>query len=171
MTELSSTDYTLFPVGCQDGKPLQTTLYVEDHPFVMEVDTGAVLSLINKSVYKSTPLFNKLPLQSLTVQLRTYMHWSVKVQSGSQVHTLPLLVVSGQGPSLLGQNWLLKLQLDWKSNFSLQSSTLQDVLDQYTTLFQESLGNLKQSNVNFFLRNGETPKFYKAFPVPLAMQQ
>ena len=49
------------------------------------------------------------------------MHWSVKVQSGSQVHTLtlPLLVVSGQGPSLLGQNWLLKLQLDWKSNFSL----------------------------------------------------
>ena len=72
MTELSSTDYTLFPVGCQDGKPLQTTLYVEDHPFVMEVDTGAALSLINKSVYKSTPLLNKLPLQSLTVQLRTY---------------------------------------------------------------------------------------------------
>ena len=49
MTEIASTDYTLFTVGCQDGKPLQTTLYAEDHPYVMEVDTGAALSLINES--------------------------------------------------------------------------------------------------------------------------
>ena len=145
MTELESTDYTLFPVGCRDGKPLQTTLYVEDHPLVMEVDTGAALSLINESVYKSSPFLNKLFLQSSTVQLRTYTgeeiavtgELSVKVQSGLQVHTLPLLVVPGQGPSLLGRNWLLKLQLDWKSIFSLRSSTLQDVLDHYTILFQE----------------------------------
>ena len=114
MTELVSTDYTLFPVGCRDGKALQTTLYVEDHPFVMEVD------LINESVYKSSPFLNKLPLQPSTVQLRTYTgeeitvtgELSVKVQSGSQVHTLPLLIMPGQGPKLLGQNWLLKLQLD-----------------------------------------------------------
>ena len=62
MTELKSTDYTLFPVGCWDGKPLQTTVYVEDHTFVMEVDTEAALSLINESVYKSSPFLNKLPL-------------------------------------------------------------------------------------------------------------
>ena len=179
MTELESTDYTLFPVGCRDGKPLQTTLYVEDHPLVMEVDTGAALSLINESVYKSSPFLNKLFLQSSTVQLRTYTgeeiavtgELSVKVQSGSQVYTLPLLVVPGQGPSLLGRNWLLKLQLDWKSIFSLRSSTLQDVLDHYTILFQEGLGTLKQSKVKFFLKDGATPKFYKARPVPLAMQQ
>ena len=48
---------------------------------------------------------------------------------------------------------------------------LQDVLDHYTTLFQEDLGNLKQSKVIFFLKEGATPKFYKARPVPLAMQQ
>ena len=72
MTEIESTDYTLFPVGCRDGKPLQTTVYVEDYPFVMEVDTGAALSLINESVYKSSPFLNKLPLQSSTIQLHTY---------------------------------------------------------------------------------------------------
>ena len=179
MTEIESTDYTLFPVGCQDGNLLQTTVYVEDHPFVMKVDTGAMLSLINESVYKSSPFLNKLPLQSSTVQLCTCSgeeiavigELSVKVQSGSQVHTLPLLVVPGQGPSSLGQNWLLKLQLDWKSIFSLRSSTLQDALDHYTTLFQEGLGTLKQSKVKFFLKEGATPKFYKARPVPLAIQQ
>ena len=77
----------------------------------------------------------------------------------------------GQGPSLLGRNWSLKLQLDWKSIFSLRSSTLQDVLDHYTTLFQEDLGTLKQSKVKIFLKEGATPKFNKARPLPLAMQQ
>ena len=72
MTELESTDYTLFPVGCGDGKPLHTTVYVEDHPFVMEVDTRAALSLINESVYKSSPFLNKLPLHPSMVQLCIY---------------------------------------------------------------------------------------------------
>ena len=77
----------------------------------------------------------------------------------------------GQGPSLLGRNWLLKLQLDCKSIFNLRSSTLQDVLNYYTTLFQEGLGTLKQSKVKLFLKEGATPKLYKARSVPLAMQQ
>ena len=93
------------------------------------------------------------------------------MRSGSQVHTLPLLVVPGQGPRLLGWNWLLKLQLDWKSIFSLQSTTLQDILDQYSSLFQEGLGTLKQSKVKFLLKEGATPKFFKARSVPLTIQQ
>ena len=103
-----------------------------------------------------------------TVQLCTYTgekiavkgELLVTVQNGSQVHTLPLLVMPGQGPSLLGRNWLLKLQLDWKSIFSLQSTTLQDILDQYSSLFQEGLaiGTPKQSKVKFFLKEGATPK-------------
>ena len=112
----STTDYTLFPVSTPEGKPLQTTIDVEDHPFMMEIDTGAAVSLINE---KSSPFLSKLPLQSSMVQLRTYTGETisvtgeilVKVQSGRQSHTLPLLVVPGQGPSLLGRNWLLKLQV------------------------------------------------------------
>ena len=64
-----------------------------------------------------------------------------------------------QGPSLLRWNWLLKLQLDLKS--ILQSTTLQDILDQYSSLFQEGLGTLKQSKVKFYLKEGATPKFSK----------
>ena len=163
----STTDYTLFPVSTPEGKPLQTTIDVEDNPFVMEIDTGAAVSLINETTYKSSPFLSKLPLQSSMVQLRTYTGETisvtgeilVKVQSGRQSHTLPLLVVPGQGPSLLGRNWLLKLQLDWKNIFSLRSSNnLQDVLDHYSSLFQEGLGTLKQTKVKFFLKEGTTPK-------------
>ena len=175
----STTDYILFPVSTPEGKPLQTTIDVENHPFVMEIDTGAAVSLINETTYKSSPFLSELPLQSLMVQLRTYTGETisvtgeilVKVQSGRQSHTLPLLVVPGQGPSLLGRNWLLKLQLDWKNICSLHSSNLQGVLDHYSSLFQEGLGILKQTKVKFFLKEGTTPKFYKTHPVPLALQQ
>ena len=175
----STSEYNLLPIGCREGKPLQTTVQLEGHSFVMEVDTGAAVSLINEITYQSSSFLKKLPLQLSTVQLCTYTGEKITVkgellvivQSGSQVHTLPPLVVPGQGPSLLGRNWLLKLQLNWKSIFSLQSTTLQDNLDQYSSLFQEELGTLKQSKVKFFLKEGATPKFFKARSVPLAIQQ
>ena len=45
------------------------------------------------------------------------------------------------------------------------------MLDHYNFLFQEGLGTPKQARVKFFLEEGITPKFYKALPVPLALQQ
>ena len=118
------------------GRPLQTTIKLEDHPFVMEVDTGAVVSLINENVYKFSTMLRRLPLQQSSVQLRTHTgegitvkgELSVAVQSESQVVTLPLFVVPGQGPSLLGRNWFHKLRLDWSNIFSLQTSSLHNIL-------------------------------------------
>lgn len=68
----STTDYTLFPVSTKEANPSQTTAYLEDHPFVMEMDTGAAVSLINETTYKSSPFLKRLPLQSSSVRLRMY---------------------------------------------------------------------------------------------------
>ena len=73
----NTSEYNLLPIGCQDGKPLQTTVQLEGHSFVMEVDTGAVVSLINKTTYQSSPF---LPLQLSTVQLCTYTGEKIAVK-------------------------------------------------------------------------------------------
>ena len=39
---------------------------------------------------------------------------AVKVEGKSCTQTLPLLVVEGSGPPLLGHNWLTKLEVLWK---------------------------------------------------------
>ena len=70
----------------------------------------------------------------------------MKAQYGSQVAKLVLVVVAGNGPSLLGRNWLKYLRLDWKQIARLHSGKMQSlhaVLDQHPTLFQEGLGTIE----------------------------
>ena len=43
---------------------------------------------------------------------------SVVVTCQGTNHTLPLLVVKQDGPSLVGRNWLTKIQLDRKNIFT-----------------------------------------------------
>jgi len=45
---------------------------------------------------------------------------SANVQFKAQQETLPLLVVEGDSPILLGQDWLLKIKLDWQELYHTQ---------------------------------------------------
>ena len=122
-------EYTLFPVSDQQAKPVLTTVLVDGKELCMEVDTGASVSLVSEETFHK--LWGKersSQLQSSRVKLRTYTGQNisvigstmVKVQSSGQVEHLPLLVVGGNGPSLLGRDWLFKLRLDWKTIFKFQ---------------------------------------------------
>ena len=53
----------------------------------------------------------------------------VGVKYGDQTVTLPLLVIKGEGPSLLGRNWLDVLKLDWHEIFWLHNASLKEVLE------------------------------------------
>ena len=75
-------------------------------------------------------------LQSLTMQ--------------GQKKDLPLLVVEGSGPSLLGRNWLSSLRLNWRELNILQSgsSALESLLANYVDLFQRELGTFQGTTVD-----------------------
>ena len=101
----------LFQLGdsAKAQKPLEVTVQVDGHQLVMEVDTGASLSLISRETYQQ--LWPSRPLQASTVNLRTYSGERVGVLGGLDVNVgcgdqraiLPLLVVEGSGLSLLGR--------------------------------------------------------------------
>ena len=60
----------------------------------------------------------------------------VKVNYSQQEAKLSLLVVHERGPSLLGQDWLSSLQLNWQE---IHSCSLLEVLDKHVYIFKEDL--------------------------------
>ena len=57
------------------------------------------------------------------------------VKYGDQTATVSLLVVKGEGPSLLGRNWLGVLKLDWHEIFWLHNASLKEVPDKHKAAF------------------------------------
>ena len=94
---------------------------VESKSLIMEIDTGASLSIISEQTKEK--LWPSKRLLPTTAKLRTYsgeeppvkgtMKFKV-LHKGHQNVELSLIVVNGQGPSLLGRDWMDKLKLNWQ---------------------------------------------------------
>ena len=120
----------------------------------MEIDTGAHHSLISESTYHGTWSHGKLLLEPVTIPLQTYtgekltvlgsINVSVKYTYKDQQQELSLLVIAGSGPSIIGRDWMKRIQFDWKS-FGLfkvhaTQSSLDDVLNRHPDIFKDELG-------------------------------
>ena len=93
-------------------------------------------------------------------------------------------MVKGDGPSLLGRNWLTEITLNWKS-LKLMSITgtqatpepqmsyekqMEALLQTHKAVFQEGLGEINTFEATLQLKPTATPKFCKARSVPFALQ-
>ena len=84
----------------------------------MEIDTGALLSILLDKMFKS--LDPVPPLESTTIKLNTYFGESLPILGKTHVivchnnntYTLLVLIVKWLGPCLLGQDWLRALKLN-----------------------------------------------------------
>ena len=112
-------DLNLFTIGETSSKPIFVDVKVNGEPLTMEVDTGAAVTVISDETCKSR--FPDVPMRKSSVVLRTYTgqqmrvlgEMEVKVEYKDQEKSLCIIIVSGNGPSLLGRNWLKYIRLDW----------------------------------------------------------
>ncbi len=63
-----------------------------------------------------------------------------------QTAVLSMLVVEGNGPSLLGRDWLQELKIDWSKVHRVS------LLEQYVTLFAEKLGEIRGIKAKIHLK-------------------
>lgn len=184
-SSVSNFSASLFNVGSNKG--IEIPVEMNGQPILMELDTGAGLSLISLETYKKH--FSDLPLEPSTTTLKTYTGHPVpvsgkittNVQYQDQQATLPLCVVDGTGPSLIGRDWLTHIKLDWKNLFSvrtdnvdLSNSTkqrLSHTIHKFPDVFKSGLGTIKGITAKLELKDGAKAKFCKARPVPYALQE
>ena len=175
-------EYTCFPVKSQAATPpWRTVLTINGTQVEMEIDTGASLSLISKATYDKLQSSATLPpLKSEQIKLRTYtgeeinVLGSVSVTAWSETSTctLPLLVVEGVGPSLIGRNWLTELCLDWRAVHTISlSHSLEGILEQNKEIFRQGLGKIKGVEANLHVDTQAKPLYFKARSVPFALKQ
>ena len=127
-------------------QPLKVTVIANSGNLEMEVDTGASTSIISEQTYDQLWPKDRRPiLQPTAVKLCTYSGEqlnfkgviTVEVQYNGQSESLPLIVANGQGPSLLGRDWLTTIQLDWTQlccNCVCYSLSLQGIIVVFLTL-------------------------------------
>lgn len=111
MSDTELPEYDLFIVRPEGNRPWIVELAANQSELKMEVDTGAALSIISMATYsKLWPEGDTPPLQPTSAKLRSYTGMEIGVEGAIDVDveyqdqqaTLPLVVVAGSGPSLLG---------------------------------------------------------------------
>lgn len=142
--------------------PYVVKLKVNGKGVPFEIDTGCSLTVMNEHVFqKAWSEANTPDVKPIRIHLETYTGdpvkvigvASVKVKHKQQSCKLPLVVVGGNGPSLLARGWMEKIQLDWKEirashkackvlHVKTEKMTLQQVLNKHENVFKEELGTL-----------------------------
>ena len=162
-------EYTLYQVSNGSSKPLMVLVQINGEGLEMELDTGASVLLVSEETFGKLN-HSGISLLNARVKLFTYTGEEIRVKGlvvvsvehNSHKVNLPLIVTRGSGPSLLGQNWLMALRLDWQSIFVNKVVTLDDIWDQYTDVFKDELGLLKGSTAKIYKEADATPCFFDA---------
>ncbi len=176
--------YVLFNVQNEAEDVIKEEVLINSYPLKMEVDTGAALSLISSGTYHSICKASKVqgePLKETTVCLKTYTveHiiilgvWNVNVESKGQKLVLPLYVVEGSGPSLMGRNWIKELKANVPGFFSVTEDghgRVKEIVSTYKNVFEKDLGTIKGFKAKFNVKPDAQPKFFKSRSVPFTMK-
>ena len=176
----SEDEYHLHRLDDRSSHPITVDVLVNGRPLGMELDTGAAVSIISEKTRQA--LFADMKLRRSTLRQKTYTEEQMQVtgqlhvvvQYGSQQEKLVLIVVSGNGPSLFGRNWLKYLRLDWPTIATVNAvrvKPLQVLLKEHPQLVAEGLGKVEPYRATLQVQPDAMPKFCKSRPVPFAIRE
>ena len=179
--------YPLVDVDFSRNDPAVVALQLNHCTVMMELDTGAAVSVMSLSAYRRVKK-GKDELQETSLRLRTYTGELVRpagvgmvdVSYQGQKCELPITVVKGNVPTLLGRDWLKTLKLDWTKLFPVvadiktvskcMSTEVEKLVSSFADVFSSKLGCLKDFKVHIPVPSDAQPRFFKARPVPYSLR-
>ena len=101
--------------------------------------------------------------------IRVLVEIQVEVSLNHQKENLSMLIVEGDGPCLLGRDWLQKVKLDWCKIHHMSESKLHTILGNHSSVFRDELGCVKDIKAKIYVEENGIPKFCRARRVPYAL--
>lgn len=157
--------------------PILLNIKINLIPVTMELDTGSAVSILSEFEYNSK--FSKIPLSHSDLLLKPYMGDAIKpvgqftgnVQYQNQNFDHTFHVVRGNGPLLLGREFLETFQVNWAEIHQVTNcSSLKELLTEHNELFTPGIGVLKGKTIKLDLVDNATPKFCKPRSVPFSLK-
>ncbi|CAI5640403.1 unnamed protein product [Oreochromis niloticus] len=159
------------------AEPIYATIQVNGKELQMEVDTGASASVISQATYHSLWHSGGAPARQATeISLRQYTGECIPLLGAIEVHAAyqgqeaaaTLLVVKGEGPSLLGRDLLQKICLNCREIRYV--TVIAELLGRYADVFKNELGTLRGTTVKLCVDPFARSRFFKPRTVPYAMK-
>ena len=174
---LSDRDQPVYIVnrGQVSPPPIWCPITICGRSIDMELDTGAGVTLIDEHTYKQ--MRDRPKLTACPVRLRSYTGELIPVlgefvtdvqYNGASHRELPVVVVKGSAPCLLGRNWLERMKICWSEVHALRAPPMERLKRKYPTVFSSQLGRLKNVKVKLDIDSSVAPKFCKARSLPFA---
>ena len=182
MPEDQCADHThsLCIVRDQASDPLHVQVALNTVQVEMLLDTGASVSLINLPTYQMLQQHKVVaPLQNSSIQLRTYTGQPIRVLGMLPVQAeymgklvdVCVHVVEGDGPNLMGRDWLSLLEVNLgEVNLLKNDCLLQTLLNKHCSIFNDELGCMKDMKVRLLIDSTAKPKFFKPRSVPFTLR-
>lgn len=167
-------DDEIFVISEGRDRPILRTLTVNNRQFTFQVDTGSGNSLINHTDY--TKYFGSCKLTDSFVSLKSYTgdqiqvhgEFTANVENEGKKYNLPLIVVAGNGPALLGRKWLNELSSEVQN---IRDTNYGEILQEHAELFDTStIGCMKNFKAKLEVKADASPIFCKARLVPFSMR-
>lgn len=180
LSELSESFEQLYHVSdCEQSNlppEYKETLVVDNIPIDFTIDTACPVSVLPESLYNSR--LSHLPLQPAQLKLSSYSQHVVPVlgclqapvQYQGENYSLPLYVTKGDDVALLGRQWLQCIRLDWRRVCSLKIQTIDDLIVEYSDVFAETPGIIKDFKAEVQVNEDTQPVFFRPRPVPYALK-
>ncbi|XP_045537579.1 uncharacterized protein K02A2.6-like [Papilio machaon] len=171
-----------------DYRPVSLPVVVDAVTINMEVDTGSAVSCISADTYNL--YFKHHRIQSSALILNFYDGSKIKplglikpmVRYGDHKKRLELFIITGGNTSLLGRQWLTELnirvpmlsvchKIDVNNGKITWSTELNKLCSRYKELFSGGLGRFTGGQATLRVREGATPVFHRARPLPYALRE
>ena len=178
--------HTMFCAQVQQGKdkqkPYVVEMNIDSKKVMMEIDTGASVTVLCEATLRAVKGKGCFPLTRSKKKLRTYTGEEIPVlgtcrvsvsYKTSQPKVIQVLVVKGNGPDLLGRDWLQEFRLDWGEILHLkkEDTRLKQLLYEFDEVFEDTRGTVKGAKAKIYIDPAAKPRYFKPRPVPHALRQ
>ncbi|KAL1472741.1 hypothetical protein MTO96_022794 [Rhipicephalus appendiculatus] len=153
-----------------DGSPYRVEVSVNGTSLIMELDTGASVSVVSEETFRRT--FPSCRLEPSSVMLKGYTSGELAPVQGSLPATVRLgnhecrdvlHVVPGRCPSLMGRGWMKDLGIALRNVMDVKAITsVEGLVAEYASVFDDTLGTLKGVSAKIKIEDNAKPRKRKA---------